>query len=330
MNDSKDLSSIIIGVGDAASKITMDIIGCVNSAYLLLKKNKNESNYFSKNIIFDIQYLINPPIDKIRESFFEKKEELISKIKGYKSAIIIGNFGSKFGLAVLPILTQTLRNIGMAEIICFTIMPFGFEKEKIFRSGVSLTFLQKYADSVIVIDNNSFLKNNPDLSVSQCYKITNASIKDIITTSLSKSFPNELNILATGKQSRDLQNAFINSFSVIPDQSEIEYVKKTFMYIYHSTEKIESIQNVVDTIRRIFDSSEYEINLVEEKNKFTKMHILINTKVEKTIFTSYDPLSSIISKDNILDFEPETSLKNNNISFLRDIESSLMTNNKLF
>ncbi len=59
-------------------------------------------------------------------------------------------------------------------------MPFGFEKNKIFQSGVSLSFTTKFSNSTVVVDNNSFFKNNPELSIPECYKIKNNVIKNII------------------------------------------------------------------------------------------------------------------------------------------------------
>ena len=99
-------------------------------------------------------------------------------------------------------------------------MPFGFEKRKIFHSGVSLSFVNTYSNSTIIVDNNSFLKNNPELSFPECFRITNNAIKDIIISSYEKGFPDEFNIIATCKESDNIEEVFSNSLSM-SNNSEI-------------------------------------------------------------------------------------------------------------
>ena len=43
-------------------------------------------------------------------------------------------------------------------------MPFKFEKDRIFQSGISLKRLRMNSDSTIIIDNDAVLDSNPDLT----------------------------------------------------------------------------------------------------------------------------------------------------------------------
>ena len=110
-NSKKRQSLLIIGVGETGSKITLDIIKEINSEYILLNTKKN-SKYITKNIIIDTKSWINPPIDKIRESFLENLDKIFEIVKNYSNIIIIGNLASKFGISIIPLLTNILHKTG--------------------------------------------------------------------------------------------------------------------------------------------------------------------------------------------------------------------------
>lgn len=307
---------LIIGVGEIGSKITMDVINEINSQYLLLNTKKN-SKYISNNIIIDTVSWIKPPISKIRESFFEQIDKISAIVKNYNNILIIGNLASKFGIAIIPLLTNILK-IGGKEIFSFVIMPFGFEKRKIFHSGVSLSFINNYSKSTVIIDNNSFLKNNPELSFPECFRITNNAIKDIIISSYHKGFPSEFNVIATCKESDNIEDVFSNSLAMF-NNSNIETIKKSFMFIYPAKEKIDKIDSIIKTTERITNDIDNEIDIISNTDNLAKIHLLIQTN--NSMFSSYDPLNQFIPPNNFLDFEPETNQNIKEISYLRNIET---------
>jgi cell division protein FtsZ len=316
-NNKQRPSLLIIGIGETGSKITLDIIKEINSEYLLLNTKKN-SKYIAKNIIIDTKSWINPPIYKIRESFLKQLDNIYSIVNNYTKIIIIGNLASKLGIAIVPLLTNILYKNGEKEIFSFIIMPFGFEKGKIFHSGVSLSFVNTYSNSTIIVDNNSFLKNNPELSFPECFRITNNAIKDIFISSYGIGFPDDFNIIATCKESDNIEEVFSNSLSM-SNNSEIKAVEKTFMYIYPAKEKMDKIDSIIKTVERIADESDNEINIISNTDKLTKIHLMIKTN--NLLFSSYDPLNQFISVKNFLDFEPETKKDIPEISYLKNIES---------
>jgi cell division protein FtsZ len=313
-NEGHDL--LIIGVGETGSKITMDVIKEINSQYLLLNTKKN-SKYISNNIIIDTVSWIKPPISKIRESFFEHLDKISAIVENHNNILIIGNLASKFGIAIIPLLTNILK-IGGKEIFSFVIMPFGFEKRKIFLSGVSLSFINNYSKSTVIIDNNSFLKNNPELSFPECFRITNNAIKDIIISSYHKGFPSEFNVIATCKESDNIEDVFSNSLAMF-NNSNIETIEKSFMFIYPAKEKIDKIDSIIKTTERITSDIDNEIDIISNTDNLAKIHLLIQTN--NSMFSSYDPLNQFIPPNNFLDFEPETNQNIKEISYLRNIET---------
>jgi cell division protein FtsZ len=321
-NSNNENNPLIVGVGSTGSKITLEIVKEIKSeaGYLLLN-SKRSNNKNENNIIIDPGAWINPSIYKIRESFMEKLEKILPIINNFSNIIIIGNLASKFGSAIIPMLTNILHKFGDKIIISFVIMPFGFEKERIFHSGLSLSFINKYSNSTIVVDNNSFLKNNPELSIPECFKITNNAIKDIIFTSFDKGFPNEFNVIATSKESNCLEDAFSRTFTM-SNNSKIQSVEKTSMFVYPAQEKIDSIDSVVKTAEKIANESDNEINLINGSGCLSKIHFMIKTT--HLLFSSYDPINQFVSINNFLDYEPETNRKIQEISYLKDIEAKII------
>jgi cell division protein FtsZ len=313
------LNTCIIGVGNAGIKITKEVLERVNLDYLLLENRSSTDSDFDNKIEITIPTRINPSLDHIRKALLDSSEDILSKVNQYQSIIIVGNLASKFGSAVLPVLSQMLRDKINREIICLTILPFGFEKEKLFRCGVSLSFLCKLVNSVIVIDNNAVIRNDNDISIDQCYKITNTAIVDIIVQSLIKSFPEKLNFVISNKSTNGIKSAFIETMAQLTQKIDINSIQKCSLYLYQPTEKISIVKNVIETANNMFSEAEQEINILEEGNDITKCHILVKTN--KDIISGYDPLNFLIPRSNILDFEPEIAMDDIQIPNFKDIES---------
>ena len=326
MKNANTSNTCIIGVGNAGIKITNEVLERVNLDYLLLENRSSTGSDFDNKIEITIPTRINPSLDHIRKALLDSSKDILSKVNQYQSIIIVGNLASKFGSAVLPVLSQMLRDKINREIICLTILPFGFEKEKLFRCGVSLSFLCKFVNSVIVIDNNAVIRNDNDISIDRCYKITNTAIVDIIVQSLIKSFPEKLNFVTSNKSTSGIKNAFIETMAQLTQKIDINSIQKCSLYLYQPTEKISIVKNVIETANNLFSEADQEINILEEGNDITKCHILVKTN--KDIISGYDPLNFLIPRKNILDFEPEIAMDDIQIPYFKDIESGFAIANK--
>ena len=123
------MNTCIIGVGNAGIKITKEVLERVNLDYLLLENRSSTGSDFDNKIEITIPTRINPSLDHIRKALLDSSKDILSKVNQFQSIIIVGNLASKFGSAVLPVLSQMLKNNINREIICLTILPFGFEKK---------------------------------------------------------------------------------------------------------------------------------------------------------------------------------------------------------
>jgi cell division protein FtsZ len=326
LKNANTLNTCIIGVGNAGIKITTEVLETINLDYLFLENYPSTDSEVDKKIDIKIPSRINPSLDLIRKTLLEATDDILSKVNQYQSIIIVGNLASKFGSAVLPVLSQMLKNNMNREIICLTILPFGFEKEKLFRCGVSLSFLCKFVDSVIVIDNNAIIRNGNDISIEQIYKITNTAIVDIIVQSVTKSFPEKFNFVTSNKSAEGLKNAFIETMAQLTQKIDINSIQKCSLYLYQPTEKISLMKNVIEVANNLLSEVEKEVNILEGRNDTTKCHILVKTN--KDLVSEYDPLNSLIPKKNILDFEPEIAMEDIQFSYFKDIESGFALVNR--
>lgn len=313
------MNACIIGVGSAGIKITTEVLGKVNLDYLFLENHPSTNSDVENKIEITIPSRINPSLDQIRKKLLEATDDILLRVNKYQSIIIVGNLASKFGSAVLPVLSQILKNNMKREIICLTILPFGFEKEKLFRCGVSLSFLCKFVNSVIVIDNNAIVRNWNDISIDQCYRITNTAIVDIIVQSVTKIFPDKFNFVISNISREGIKDAFIETMAQLTQKIDINSIQKCSLYLYQPTEKISIIKNVIETTHKLLSEAEQEVNILEEGNEITKCHILVKTN--KDIVSGYDPLNFLIPKKNILDFEPEIAMDDIQLPYFTDIES---------
>jgi len=319
LKNANTLNTCIIGVGNAGIKITTEVLEKINLEYLFLENHSSTKPDFDNKIEISNPSRINQSLDQIRKSLMEASNEILTKVNPYQSIIIVGNLASKFGSAVLPVLSQILRKDKNREIICLTILPFGFEKEKLFSCGVSLSFLCKFVNSIIVIDNNAMIRNGNDISIEQCYKISNTAIVDIVVQSVAKSFPEKLNFVTSNNSPKCMKKAFIESMAQLIQKIDINSIQKCSLYLYQPTEKISIMKNVIETASNLLSEAEQEVNILEGGKDITKCHIMVKTN--KDIVSGYDPLNFLIPKENILDFEPEIAVNDFQLPNFKDIES---------
>lgn len=325
MSNTAKSSRCIVGVGDAGRRITMDLIDQVNSDYLLITNDSTKSRNSERVVEIIFQNTINPSPDVMRKAFLDSSDIIFSKVREYQSVILVGNLASRFGAAILPMLAQLVRRKTNIEVVCIVILPFSFEKEKLFRCGVSLSLLSNYLENIVVIDNDAVIRNNHELPLNEHLNLTNQAISDIIIESLNKTFPMKFNLATTSCiKNHKIKDAFIETLSSLTEKIDLSEIQKYSLYLYQPSESVSVIKNVVETSSNLFPTAQQDLNLMLNKHGQTRCHIVVKT--DHSVISLYDPLNFLIPKDNVLDFEPEIAMdeavKLNNI---KNLESSLST-----
>ncbi|HTH21394.1 MAG TPA: hypothetical protein VL854_04180, partial [Nitrososphaeraceae archaeon] len=194
------------------------------------------------------------------------------------------------------------------KVINFVVMPFRYERGRLFNSAVSLKRLNSASDAVFVIDNDAFLEINPDLSLEECFSITNKTLVHILKLMPSINLPPGKRIISTSSSEElNVENALRDSLAMLYSSADPDSLGKSFLYINNGIAgSIGNLNSIIDKLRRIQNIDRAaEIDLSPPRT-FDRPINLVTLVQGHSKFDSYDPLT-IIPGDSCLDWEiPES------------------------
>ena len=340
---------LLLGVGDLGSRLASKIAMKLECACSIVTDDERCETGGYPTVLINTQSWINPSGRKLRFYAQASVDRIKSIVAGYNTVLIIGNLAGKAGIALCPTICNIIRNhrpfasnqicedkfdssrstnetgqsiaTNEIDVITFVIMPFKFEKSRIFDAGISLRRIRESSGAVVVIDNDAFLDNNPDLTISQCYDLTNQAISDAISSFYQTEFNGDLNLLSVGRPDRDSVSASaMDSLAMLLDSTDIESVRRTLVYVMVGDRiSVGAMNGLVNTVQSIFRKDNLsDVDLVMSNTGRVNVHLL-SSIISRTKFDRYDPLSEIIPCRNNLDWEeldcsPEFSLD------IRDVE----------
>jgi cell division protein FtsZ len=191
------------------------------------------------------------------------------------------------------------------NLLSFAIMPFKFEKERIFQSGIALKRIRKDSQCTIVVDNDALLDSNPDLTQKQCYDISNKAIENITGLLKSSEISGDTNILSTSKDVDDIEISLKDSLRMLYEDAPPDSIKRSMLYVYSDNNIPVRVLNSISNINGgIFDEHSTHVEMSTEESKV----VMLSTIQGETRFDKYDPLG-MISLENTIDWdEPECSI----------------------
>jgi cell division protein FtsZ len=296
---------LMVGIGGAGSKIAIIASKILDCKCVLISNDKNDLDGNYQSLLIDSNSWVNPSSYKIRSFAQSSNKEIKATIDGFKTIIVITNLAGRSGTAMSPVVSSIAKHTGATSIILFAIMPFGFEKDRIFHAGVSLKRLRDIADATIVIDNDSLLQNNPELTPKECYRITNSAICEVISLISEGHIHSSLNLLfADKKENGSVESSVKDSLEMLCDNVAPNSVKRALLYVMGGENvPIAKLNFIANTVQEIFKEEKTpEVILAMSNSERIKVHLMAEIQ-ETTRFDRYDPLSEIIPKQNILDWE---------------------------
>jgi cell division protein FtsZ len=330
---------LLLGVGGLGSRLASKIAKELGCACSIVTDDERCDTSGYPTVLIDTESWINPSGRKLRFYAQASVDRIKSLLAGYRTILVIGNLAGKAGIALCPTICNIIRNQPFVsnqmsedtisssrlrpqspttndiDVITFAIMPFSFEKSRIFDAGISLRRIRESSGAVVVIDNDAFLDNNPDLTISQCYDLTNQAIFDTISSIYQTEFNADLNLLNVGRSDRDsVSNSALDSLAMLLDNADIESVRRTLIYVMGgdriSVGAMSGLVSIVQSVLR--DDNLSDVNLMVSNPGDVNVHLL-SSIISRTKFDSYDPLSEIIPSKNNLDWDeldsfPEISL----------------------
>ena len=297
---------LLIGVGGVGSKLAAASSSNLGCDCLLISNDKRDLvNYNCDSVFIDSQPWVNPSSHKIRSLGYRSEAKIRSKLGGHSTILLVANLAGRCGTGIGPMISRISKEDPSKMLISFAIMPFRFEKERIFQAGVSLKRLRESSDATIVIDNDALLNNNPDLSLTKCYEVTNEAICGVISSISSTSIQDSVSLLCTGRPDRKSTESHVKDcLSMLYENSDPTAIKTATIYLMGGNElSVGTVNSIANVLQEIFKQQDVvDVSLAMPNSQSLSVHLLAAVR-ETTRFANYDPLAKLIPRENTLDWE---------------------------
>ena len=299
---------LVVGLGGAGCKLAINVKSRLACDCLLISHDPRDLNDESSKILINTSPILNPSAYLIRGISMGARGSVTERMEPYSTIVIIANLAGKSGAALAPIVSQIGKELGK-NVLSFGIMPFKFEKDRIFFSGVSLKRLKANSDCTVIVDNDALLESNPDLTPDSCNIIANSALLQVISTLRNSSIPLETNILSTSKDITDVEMSLRDSIKMLYEDASPNNIKSALLYVVGGNKvPVGVLNSMVNAISGIFGDDSTRVSLSITTGESSKVVLLTSIEGE-TRFDKYDPLG-FIPKQSVLDWdEPDSSLK---------------------
>ncbi len=294
---------LLIGLGGVGASLAEKAKKSLNSDCLMISHDQKDLTA-ENSIKISTKSVVNPSTHLIRGSTLETSDEIKKNIANYSTVILISNLAGKAGAGIGPIVSRICKQ-EQKNLLSFTIMPFKFEKERIFQSGIALKRIRQDSQCTIVVDNDALLDSNPDLTQKQCYDISNKAIDGVMHSLKSSEISEDINILSTGKATDDIESSLKDSLRMLYEDAPPNSIKRSILYVYGGSNIPVGVLNTISNITGgTFDENSTHIEMSSEESKV----IMLSSIQGETRFDKYDPLG-IIPPEKTIDWdEPECSI----------------------
>ena len=300
---------LLVGIGGAGTKIATAASAALECKCLLISNDRKDliQNEKCNSVFVDSGEWVNPSSHKLRSFVQIHQDKIASLMEGFSTIIVVSNLAGRAGTAMAPLICKMAKQ--SSSVISLAIMPFQFEKDRVFSSGTALRRVREASDSTIVLDNDAFLDNNPDLSKEECYRITNSAMVDVISSISTGGMKPKMNILCTSKENPSSESSLRDSVAMLYDDvSDASSVNRAMVYVMGGDRvPVGDLNKLVDYVQGIFKedgTTEVAMSSMAASDG-VRVH-LVASAPQKTRFDRYDPLGDILT--DALDWdEPDSA-----------------------
>jgi len=294
---------LIIGLGGVGAKLAEKAKESLNSDCLLISHDQKDLTP-ENSIKISTKSVVNPSAHLIRGSTLETLDEIKKNISNYSTIILMSNLAGKAGIGIGPIISKICKE-EEKNLLSFAIMPFKFEKERIFQSGIALKRMREDSHCTIVLDNDALLDSNPELTLKQCYEISNKAIDSVMLSLKSSEISDDTNILSASKTGNDIEISLKDSLRMLYEDVPPNSIKRSMLYVYHGSNIPVGVLNSISNITGgIFDEDSMHVDMSSEESKV----VMLSSVQGEIRFDKYDPLGMIPSENTIDWDEPDCSI----------------------
>ena len=294
---------LLIGIGGVGSRLVDKAKKSLHCDCLLISHDKKDLT--SENSIkISTKSVVNPSTQLIRGSALETLDEIKKNISNYSTIILMSNLAGKAGIGIGPIISKICKE-EEKNLLSFAIMPFKFEKERIFQSGIALKRIREDSHCTIVLDNDALLDSNPELTLKQCYDISNKAIDSVVLSLKSSEISDDTNILSASKTNDDIEISLKDSLRMLYEDVPPNSIKRSMLHVYHGANIPVGVLNSISNITGgMFDEDSIHVDMSSEESKV----VMLSSVQGEIRFDKYDHLG-IIPSENTIDWdEPDCSI----------------------
>ena len=297
---------LVIGLGGVGSKLAVKAKDSINSDCLIISNDTKDFSSENPSIHVSTDSVVNPSVQLIRGSTYNVTEEIRSKIAGYSTVVMMSNLAGKAGSAIAPVISNMCKESDKG-LISFAIMPFKYEKDRIFNSGISLKRVRENSECTIVLDNDSLLESNPDLSPKACYDIANSAIMHVVKSLGSSEMSAETNILTTSKDGQNIEDSLRDSLKMLYENAPPNAIKRSMLYVVGGSNIPVGVLNSISNLTSgILSESNSQIDMTSSSDE-SKV-VMLSSIQGMTKFDNYDPLGMIPQEDTLDWSTPDCSI----------------------
>ena len=297
---------LVIGLGGVGSKLAVKAKDSINSDCLIISNDAKDFSSENPSIHVSTDSVVNPSVQLIRGSTYKVADEIRSKIAGYSTVVMMSNLAGKAGSAIAPVISKMCKESDKG-LISFAIMPFKYEKDRIFNSGISLKRVRENSECTIVLDNDSLLESNPDLSPKACYDIANSAIMHVVKSLGSSEMSAETNILTTSKDGQNIEDSLRDSLKMLYENAPPNAIKRSMLYVVGGSNIPVGVLNSISNLTSgILSESNSQIDMTSSSEE-SKV-VMLSSIQGMTKFDNYDPLGMIPQEDTLDWSTPDCSI----------------------
>lgn len=285
---------LILGIGGAGSRLAAGARGLLaDSDCIMVSADEKDLIQDEKCIRIDTQGIINPSSRTIRGFSSKVMGKIREEICRSGSVIVMANLAGKTGSAVAPLVTRVCKEEGRNPI-SVTIMPFGFENNRIFDAGVALKRIKSDSACTVIVDNDAMIKSNPGLTVDQCNNITNGAALHIIDSLGAGRVHGGTQVLSASKQRRDVEASVRDALRMLYENVGPDNVSESMIYVVGDNVPV----GVLDSVARM---SQCAVGSPASKAAETETHsiVMLSSVMGQTKFDKYDALDAIPAEDTL-------------------------------
>lgn len=301
---------LIVGIGGAGSKLAKQATKSLNAHCLIVSNDQKDLSSDCPSIHVSTKPIINPTVSLIRGATTQSESEIMAEVSKYSTVILFANLAGKSGSAMAPIISQLSKEANK-NVFSFAIMPFKYEKDRIFNSGIALKRLSANSHCTIVVDNDGLLQSNPNIVLDDCYEITNSAMLHVVDSLKQSSISKETLLLTTGKTETDLETSLKDSMKMLYENMPPNSVKHSILYVIGGNNaSVGMLNSIADISSSVLNEQGAQIEMSTISSEESRV-VMLSTVQGETKFDKYDPLG-MIPKENQLDWDdPECSINCN-------------------